>query len=187
MSLILQSSGGGQVTIQEPATASNFTQTLPAATGTVMVSGNMPTFRAYVGTNQSIASGDTPTLAQLTVEDFDTASCFNNTGSTVGGIPAYAFLPTVAGYYQVNAKGYINRATGNVYAICLIYKNGSNYSNGSYAFSVVQIDTHSNSQDIVYLNGTTDYIQMYVQASNPSTLVAGSAVSAFSAVLVRAA
>jgi hypothetical protein len=35
MSVILQSSGGGQITIQEPATASNFTQTLPAATGTV--------------------------------------------------------------------------------------------------------------------------------------------------------
>jgi hypothetical protein len=35
MSLVLQSSGGGQITIQEPATASNFTQTLPAATGTV--------------------------------------------------------------------------------------------------------------------------------------------------------
>ena len=44
MSLVLQSSGGGQITIQEPATASNFTQTLPAATGTVAVadgSGNL--------------------------------------------------------------------------------------------------------------------------------------------------
>jgi len=37
MSLVLQSSGGGQITIQEPATASNFTQTLPAATGTVVI------------------------------------------------------------------------------------------------------------------------------------------------------
>ena len=37
MSIVLQSSGGGQITIQEPATASNFTQTLPAATGTVAV------------------------------------------------------------------------------------------------------------------------------------------------------
>jgi hypothetical protein len=34
MSLVLQSSGGGQITIQEPATASNFTVTLPAADGT---------------------------------------------------------------------------------------------------------------------------------------------------------
>jgi hypothetical protein len=38
MSLVLQSSGGGQVTVQEPATASNFTITLPAATGTALAS-----------------------------------------------------------------------------------------------------------------------------------------------------
>jgi hypothetical protein len=36
MSIILQSSGGGSVTIAEPATASNFTQTLPAAGGTIL-------------------------------------------------------------------------------------------------------------------------------------------------------
>jgi hypothetical protein len=35
MSLVLQSSGGGSVTIAEPTTASNFTQTLQAATGTI--------------------------------------------------------------------------------------------------------------------------------------------------------
>ena len=39
MSLVLQSSSGGQITIQEPATASNFTQTLPASTGTVITTG----------------------------------------------------------------------------------------------------------------------------------------------------
>ena len=39
MSIVLQSSGGGSVTVQEPTTASNFTQTLPAGTGTVVVSG----------------------------------------------------------------------------------------------------------------------------------------------------
>jgi hypothetical protein len=42
MSLVLQSSGGGQITIQEPATASNFTQTLPAVNGTVITTGNIP-------------------------------------------------------------------------------------------------------------------------------------------------
>lgn len=42
MSLILQSSGGGQITIQEPATASNFTQTLPSADGTVALTSGLP-------------------------------------------------------------------------------------------------------------------------------------------------
>jgi len=48
MSLILQSSGGGQITIQEPATASNFTQTLPAATGTVALL-QTPSFATTIG------------------------------------------------------------------------------------------------------------------------------------------
>jgi hypothetical protein len=48
MSLVLQSSGGGQVTIQEPTTASNFTQTLPAATGTVALL-QTPAFATTIG------------------------------------------------------------------------------------------------------------------------------------------
>lgn len=40
MSLVLQSSGGGTVTLQEPATASNFTATFPAVTGTVVTTGD---------------------------------------------------------------------------------------------------------------------------------------------------
>jgi hypothetical protein len=38
MSLVLQSSGGGSVTIAEPTTASNFTQDLPAVDGTILTS-----------------------------------------------------------------------------------------------------------------------------------------------------
>ena len=39
MSLKLNSSGGGSVTLQEPSTATNGTLTLPAGTGTVAVNG----------------------------------------------------------------------------------------------------------------------------------------------------
>ena len=52
MSLVLQSSGGGQITIQEPATASNFTQTLPAATGNVVLDSATQTL-----TNKTIQGG----------------------------------------------------------------------------------------------------------------------------------
>jgi hypothetical protein len=48
MSLVLQSSSGGQITIQEPVTASNFTQTLPAATGTVALL-QTPSFATTIG------------------------------------------------------------------------------------------------------------------------------------------
>jgi hypothetical protein len=51
MSIILQSSGGGSVTIAEPTTASNFTQTLPAATGNVILDSTAGVCRAWVNFN----------------------------------------------------------------------------------------------------------------------------------------
>jgi len=62
MSLILQSSGGGQITIQEPATASNFTQTLPAATGTLVVTGTTPTLNGITFPATQVPSADANTL-----------------------------------------------------------------------------------------------------------------------------
>jgi len=51
MSIILQSSGGGSVTINEPTTASNFTQTLPAATGTILTTATTGVCQAWVNFN----------------------------------------------------------------------------------------------------------------------------------------
>jgi hypothetical protein len=60
MSLVLQSSGGGSVTIAEPTTASDFTQTLPDGTGTVVVN----------GVNGSIVSGSAVASTSGTSIDF---------------------------------------------------------------------------------------------------------------------
>jgi hypothetical protein len=62
MSLVLQSSSGGQITIQEPATASNFTQTLPAATGTVVITGTTPTLNGITFPATQVPSADANTL-----------------------------------------------------------------------------------------------------------------------------
>jgi hypothetical protein len=51
MSIVLQSSSGGSVTIAEPTTASNFTQTLPAATGNVVLDSTVGVCRAWVNFN----------------------------------------------------------------------------------------------------------------------------------------
>jgi hypothetical protein len=55
MSLVLQSSGGGSVTIAEPTTASNFTQDLPAATGTVALL-QTPSFATTIGVGGATAA-----------------------------------------------------------------------------------------------------------------------------------
>jgi hypothetical protein len=172
MSIVLQSSGGGQITIQEPATASNFTQTLPAASGEVMVSGNMPAFSAYPNSQQTL-SATTYTKILFQTEEFDTN---NNYASST-------FTPTVAGYYQVSTA--INWGTAISRGIVKVYKNGAGFK----ALSDFQNST-SNAQGgscLVYCNGSTDYIEIYAYAGAGCTLSATFEPTWFQASMVRAA
>jgi hypothetical protein len=170
MSLVLQSSGGGQITIQEPATASNFTQTLPAATGTVQVSGNMPAFSAYLanGSVNALSAGAF-TKCSFDTENFDTN---NNFASS-------RFTPTVAGYYQLNSGVATQGAPQEV--ICAFYKNGS-----SYAYGVDNV-TGGNSMcsSIIYFNGSTDYVEVYAFSANARNQAVTANYSWFNGSMVR--
>jgi len=94
MSLILQSSGGGQITIQEPATASNFTQTLPAANGTII-------------TTESPQSGSVIQVinASYTTQTSNSTSTFADTGLSASITPRFAtsrilVLADIGGVYK---------------------------------------------------------------------------------------
>ena len=113
-SLVINGDTSGSITLAAPAVAGASTYTLPAATGTVMVSGNMPAFSAYSNANQSITAGVTTKVA-LQLEVFDTANAFDTTN--------YRFTPQVAGYYQVNAQAYLAATSGIQYTQAKIYKN----------------------------------------------------------------
>jgi hypothetical protein len=177
MSLVLQSSAGGQITIQEPTTASNFTQTLPAASGEVMVSGNQPAFSAYLGSNQTISSG-VITKVQINTEEFDTNSNYDH-------VTNYRFLPTVAGYYQVTANVALT-AISTTYFQLYIYKNGSNFKQGPIDADSGAYNNSVNA--LIYLNGSTDYIELYGQCSGITTVFVGDSVGTyFQAVMVRGA
>lgn len=158
---------------------------LPMATQVAQATG--PAVRAYLASNQSI-SGSTITKVTLDTESFDTASCFNNTGSTVGGIPAYSFLPNVAGYYQVAAYIYHDYlGAGNSGVRTYIYKNGSLYTLGA-AFGGNLYATLPSVNDLIYMNGTTDYLEMYGWSNHGTPQFSGgTTLTHFSAALVRAA
>jgi len=144
--------------------------------------GGVPAFSAYQSSAQTLTSGSN-ILLQFQTKEFDTASAFNNTGSTVGGIPAYAFQPTVAGYYQVSG-GFAVTATLQ-WINTFIFKNGSLFKivYNSYTASV----NAGYGSALVYLNGTTDYIQLYAQVGTGAALDARSIATYFQAVLVRSA
>jgi hypothetical protein len=185
MSLVLQSSGGGSVTVVEPTTASNFTATLPAATGDVMVSGNMPAFFARLGSNQTVSLA-TETKLVLDTELFDTNSNFDITTN-------YRFTPTVAGYYQIS---YAARGTGNTTntnTAVILFKNGSAYTSNSAAGISGTLVLFCGGSSLVYMNGSSDYLELYGSISGTGTAsfqavnANGSYQTYMSGVLVRAA
>jgi hypothetical protein len=179
MGLKLKTASNGSVSLEPTNTASDYTLTVPAQTGTVAING--PAFSAYLPTNQSI-SNDTFTKVQASTEEFDTASCYDNATN-------YRFTPNVAGYYQVNGCiGFSAGITGQ--AIASIYKNGAEFKRGG------QIGALTNNPAIpvsalVYLNGSTDYVELYGLISTSTTprtfSVDGVKISYFQASMVRAA
>jgi hypothetical protein len=180
--VVIAGDTSGTITLQAPSVAGSNTLNLPAATGTVMVSGNMPAFSVYCNTNPSVTSG-VFTKVPLQVENFDTASAFNNTASTVGTAPAYSFNPQIAGYYQISAV--ISANSANTRFLTNIYKNGSR------AFVLGDAPTGFNTlggSTLIYMNGSTDYIELYVYFVGASQAVYGTSDSTWmNGLLVRTA
>jgi hypothetical protein len=164
----------GSVVLQAPAVSGSTTITMPAATGTMMVSGNMPAFSAYLAANQSLGA-NAFTKVLFDTEEFDTANCFSSS----------RFTPTVAGYYQVNLMLYIS-AAGSAQGNGAIYKNGVVTK---AQFLQVAVNQILSVPALVYLNGSSDYIEAYAYC-NVAGVVAGGGSSNycyFQAYLARAA
>jgi len=179
-SIVMSGSTSGTVTIIPTATAGSNTATLPAATGTVMVSGNMPAFSIYLGgSTQSISSGAF-TKVSFDTTTFDTNSC----------ISSGRFTPNVAGYYQLNTNILFNSIAVTTIIIVAIYKNGGNYARGNGGYlSNTSGDTEILATTLAYANGTTDYFEVYVyQNSGVSKTVYNDAgLTSFNGCMVRRA
>lgn len=165
-------SGTGSMTLLAPNTNSNQTATFPDATGTVMVSGNMPTFSYYQSSAQTLAS-NTFTKLTFTSSDWDTTS---------GMYSSSRFTPTVAGYYQINAAFAVGVSATN--ASAAIYKNGSEFKRGMNIQANSALQTVSG---LVYCNGSTDYIEIYGIVTIGQALATGSNLTYFQAAMIRAA
>ena len=115
-----------------------------------------PRFRAKRGTNQSIGSASF-TKAQLDSETFDTTNAYDNATN-------YRFTPLVAGYYQVNCQVVFNFSGGdtNVQYNAAIFKNGSGYVDIPIKNTIASAVSGISLSDIVFLNGSTDYIELFV-------------------------
>jgi hypothetical protein len=115
---------------------------------------NIPATSVYAASDQSVTTA-TPTKVAFGAGVFDT------NGSWVG--PSQRFLPSVTGYYQINTSVYFGNSTLTSARVSL-YKNGTEDKRlSAWAGSVTDPIT-LNGSAIVFLNGTTDYIEVWANA-----------------------
>ena len=182
-------SGTGTVTLTVPSTSTDRTVTLPDNTGTVIttesnVAPKVPAFQ--------VASTSTAGLGQNVVtkwpfndisgNDFDTHSYFDTTN--------YRYTPQIAGYYWVSTivqTGHSNNsASNNRFLEIWFYKNGTYYS-PQFFFPIGNLNTAyfgGMKSELIYLNGSTDYVEVYVKCEGNNRFILGS-LSQFQGILLR--
>ena len=193
-------SGSGIFTIDSPNSNNNRTVSLPDAAGDLVldsatqtltnktinasqlvdasitqakfgtnVAGNGPTFRATKGSggNQVIGS-NVWTKITFPDEDWDTNSNYDTSTSR--------FTPTVAGYYFVRVSAAVTVVAGTQFSL---YRNGGFYA-GVVGADWMEVAT------IVYLNGSTDYIEGYIWNNTGLSVFQSASLTTFQAAMVRA-
>ena len=165
-------SGTGTFTIASPNSNSDRTLNLPDNSGTVLTTAtpgvpvNGPAFSAYNSTAQTVSNA-VFTKCVLNVEAFDTNSNFDNASN-------YRFTPTVAGYYQFSAKVRASGSSSLTRVISTIYKNGT--TTGRLFDMQISFGTSAifvSGSDLLYMNGSTDYVELYAYLEGTGTLTVG--------------
>lgn len=129
--------------------------------------------RAYLSSNWSYGGGNINAITFNQIS-YDTNNFYNTTTGK--------FQPTIPGYYLVIGKLYFNG--GSSTHDTRILKNGTTFSYAvACAFYNDTLSSVGSVSDIVYLNGTTDYIQIGTFGSLATTIIAGSDVSTFTCML----
>ncbi len=148
--------------------------TVPAASG--------PAFRAFRDSSQQSFAQSTFVKIQFNAETFDTDNCFDSTTN-------YRFTPNKAGYYDININVQFSGTNSASLKELLIYKNGSASSQvfSSAGSGSPGATCSVNGADLIYFNGTTDYVEGYIYDNDAvaRNVVNGSSKSYFTGVWIR--
>jgi hypothetical protein len=131
-----------------------------------------PAFSAYNSATQAISSA-TATKVVFDTKEYDTNSNFASS----------RFTPTVAGYYSCFSSCAIPSASNAGEAQIYFKKNNTIYYYGqdiqaTHAYTIL-------ANSLIYLNGSTDYIEVFMYLGTGGTLQA--TLQYFQAVMVRSA
>ena len=137
-----------------------------------------PTFSAYAAADQTGISSGVITKVTLGTEEWDTASCFASS----------RFTPNVGGYYLITGTVKANSATMTE-CIAAIFKNGSLFHTGQAdVFASTNASITAVVTAVVFLNGSTDYVELYGQVTGGTpkfAFTAAANTSRFSGCLLR--
>lgn len=81
------------------------------------------------------------------------------------------YTPTVAGVYEIN--GTIQTPNISAFGIPAIYKNGAIVASGTYISSASAAGQRTSVTALIYMNGTTDYLELWGYSSAAGTTAAG--------------
>ena len=146
---LLTPGGGGVLLTPASSIASDVIVNLPTAVNGATLAVNGPAFGVWQASAQSI-SNNTATKILFDTVEFDTNNNFSGS----------RFTPTVAGYYQINGSLQI-AATGTYFLVAYLYKNGNIVRSGPLINANVSAFPTANVSSMVYMNGTTDYLEIY--------------------------
>jgi len=108
--------------------------------------------RAYRANAQNIPA-DTWTKVGIDTDSFDP--------SGITDLANHRIIPTLAGYYHVNGESDIYQGSTTMEILIAIFKNGAEVTRGNR----LKTGSHTGGMvvtDIIYLNGSTDYIELFV-------------------------
>lgn len=146
------------------ATGTTRTATWPDKDGTIAMlddvvgKGRFVGFGAYASTVQSLTAA-TATKLQLDTEEFDSDGWFDHSTN-------YRFTPQTEGYYLVGGAVSFNAASGDNHKHLYIYKNGSLEKVLSDANTGNAADITVSGSALVYLNGSSDYVELYAESDD---------------------
>ena len=162
--VIKSSNGGAAVSFTAPPTVFS---TVPAE----KISAVGPSFSVYLSSNQAITSA-TLTKIAFNTEEFDAGGCFDSTTN-------YRFTPNVAGYYQFSWCARVGPSSGTTTDVATsLYKNGSQFKTVEF-YGPAYLAVHVPGAALVYLNGTTDYVELWAYCAGTTPSVVGNQAQTF--------
>jgi hypothetical protein len=123
---------------------------------------NGPVFSAYRSAGQGLPAG-VPDSLQFDIVEYGNSSFFS----------PYSFIPNIAGYYLINGFLHAADTFPNSIGYAMLYLNGSHYCQGQTYIGYGAGGIFTQVSAIVYLNGTTDYINMFAYSLYATSTFAG--------------